>query len=78
MGKTEYAFWTSGEDLSKLSEGVRRFAQKNLPAIQHRVQVVEGGEEILQVLFYHFDFPSIGYILQAGDTWRWKSIGEAS
>jgi glyoxylase-like metal-dependent hydrolase (beta-lactamase superfamily II) len=150
MGRTEYAFWTSEENLSKLSEGMRRFAQKNLPAIQERVQLVEDGEEILpgiqvletfghtpghmgleiqsqgevflhladsalhelhvehpdwfapvdmqpeqmvatrykcleraasngaKVLFYHFDFPGMGYVLKDEGTWRWKSIREAS
>jgi glyoxylase-like metal-dependent hydrolase (beta-lactamase superfamily II) len=149
MGKIEYGFWTSEENLSTLSEGMARFARKNLPAIQERVQLVEGGEEVLpgiqvieafghtpghtgleiqsqgeillhladaalhelhiehpewyapvdmqpeqmvatrhklleraatssaQVLFYHFDFPGIGYISQDGDTWRWRSISEA-
>jgi glyoxylase-like metal-dependent hydrolase (beta-lactamase superfamily II) len=149
MGKIEYGFWTSEENLSTLSEGMARFARKNLPAIQERVQLVEGGEEVLpgiqvieafghtpghtgleiqsqgeillhladaalhelhiehpewyapvdmqpeqmvatrhklleraatssaQVLFYHFDFPGIGYISQNGDTWRWRSISEA-
>ena len=148
MGKTEYEFWTSNENLSTLSEGMRRFAQKNLPAIQERVQLVEGDEEVLpgiqvieafghtpghmglemqsqgeillhladaalhelhvehpewyspvdmqpeqmvatrhkllkraatsgaQVLCYHFDFPSMGYVLPAGDTWSWRSISE--
>ena len=149
MGRTEYGFWTSTENLSTLSEGMREFAQKNLPAIQERVHLVEGGEEILpgiqvveafghtpghmgleiqsqgqtllhladaalheihiehpewyapvdmqpeqvvatryqllgraatsraKVLFYHFDFPGIGYVLQAGDTWQWRPINEA-
>ena len=149
MGKTEYEFWTLEENLSKLSEGMGRFARKNLPAIQERVQLVEGGEEVVpgiqalesfghtpghlgleirsqgevllhladvalhelhiehpdwyapvdmepeqtiatryqwmeraatsgaKVLFYHFDFPSIGYVLQDGDVWRWRPISEA-
>lgn len=47
MGRTEYEFWTSGENLSPLSEGMVRFARKNLPAIQDRVRLVEGGEEVL-------------------------------
>lgn len=148
MGKTEYGFWTSNENLLTLNEGMRKFARKNLPAIQERVKLIEGGEEILpgiqvveafghtpghmgleirsqgeillhladvalhelhvehpewyapvdmqpeqmiatrykwleraatsgaKVLCYHFDFPSIGYVLQAGDTWRWRSISE--
>lgn len=148
MGKTEYEFWTLDENLSTLNEGMGRFARKNLPAIQERVQLVEGGEEVLpgiqvveafghtpghmsleiqsqgeillhladvalhelhiehpewyapvdmqpeqvvgtryklleraatsgaKVLFYHFDFPGIGYVLQDGDTWRWRSISE--
>lgn len=148
MGKTEYEFWTSNENLSTLSEGIRRFAHKNLPAIQEHVQLLEGGEEVLpgiqvveafghttghmgleiqsqgevllhladaalheihlehpewyapvdmqpeqvvatryklleraatsgaKVLFYHFEYPSIGYALQDGDTWRWRSISE--
>ena len=149
MGKIEYGFWTSDENLSTLNEGMRRFARKNLPAIQERVQLVEGGEEVLpgikvvetfghtpghmgleiqsqgevllhladaalhelhiehpewyapvdmqpeqmvatrykwmeraavstaKVLFYHFDFPSIGYVSQDGDTWCWRSISKA-
>jgi len=27
-----------------------------------------------KVLLPHFDFPSIGYVLQNGDAWRWNSI----
>ena len=148
MGKTEYEFWTSDENLLTLSDGMARFARKNLPAIQERVQLVEDGEEVLpgiqvveafghtpghmgleiqsqgevllhladaalhelhvehpewyapvdmqpeqmvatrhklleraatsgaKVLFYHFDFPGIGYVLQDGDTWRWRPISE--
>jgi glyoxylase-like metal-dependent hydrolase (beta-lactamase superfamily II) len=148
MGKTEYAFWTSDENLSTLREGMVRFARKNLPAIQQHLQLVEGGEEILpgiqvieafghtpghlgleiqsqgkillhladaalhelnvehpdwyspvdmqpeqmvatrskmleraatsgaKVLFYHFDFPGLGYVSQAGDTWQWRSMRE--
>jgi glyoxylase-like metal-dependent hydrolase (beta-lactamase superfamily II) len=148
MGKTEYAFWTSEENLLTLNEGMASFARKNLPAIQEHVQLVEGGEEILpgiqvveafghtlghmgleiqsqgeillhladaalhelhvehpawyapvdmqpeqmvatryklleraatsgaKVLFYHFDYPSIGYVSQAGDTWSWRSTSE--
>ena len=150
MGKVEYGFWTSEENLSKLDEGMAEFARKNLPAIQERVQLVEGGEEILpgiqvietfghtpghmsleiqsqgeallhladatlheihlehpdwyapvdmnpeqmiatryklleqaassraKVLVFHFDFPSIGYVLHDGDTWRWRSIRAAN
>jgi glyoxylase-like metal-dependent hydrolase (beta-lactamase superfamily II) len=146
MGKTEYEFWTSEENLSTLNEGMARLARKNLPAIRDHVQLVEGGEEVLpgiqvveafghtpghmgleiqsqgetlyqladaalheihvehpewyapvdmqpeqlvatryklleraaasgaKVLFYHFDFPSIGYVLQDGDAWRWRAI----
>jgi glyoxylase-like metal-dependent hydrolase (beta-lactamase superfamily II) len=149
MGTTEYEFWTSDENLSTLSEGMARFARKNLPAIQEHLKLVEGGEEILpgiqaiesfghtpghmgleiqsegevflhladaalhelniehpqwyapvdmqpermvatryqvleraatsgaKVLFYHFSFPSIGYVVRDEDTWRWRSIGEA-
>jgi len=148
MGKTEYEFWTSNENLSTVSEGMRTFAQKNLPGIRERVQLVEGGGEVLsgiqvleafghtpghmgleiqsqgefllhladaalhelhvehpewyalvdmrpeqmvatrhklltraatsgaQVLCYHFDFPSMGYVLQAEDTWHWRAISE--
>ena len=149
MGKVEYGFWTSEENLSKLDEEMADFARKNLSAIQERVQLVEGGEEILpgievieafghtpghmsldihsqgeallymadaflneihvehpdwyapvdmnpeqmiatryklldraatskaKVLVFHFDFPSIGYVLRDGDTWCWKSIRDA-
>jgi glyoxylase-like metal-dependent hydrolase (beta-lactamase superfamily II) len=148
MGKIEYEFWTSDENLSTVNEGMARFARKNLPAIQEHLQLVEDGEEVLpgiqvvetfghtpghvgleiqsqgevllhladvalhelhiehpawyapvdmqpeqmvatrykwleraaisgaKVLFYHFDFPGIGYISQHEDTWRWGSIGE--
>ena len=148
MGKTEYEFWMSNENLSTVSEGMARFARKNLPAIRQRVELVEGGEEILpgiraveafghtaghmgleiqsegevllhladaalhelhvefpqwyapvdmqpeqviatrhqvleraatsgaKVLFYHFSFPSIGYVLRDEDTWRWRSVAE--
>jgi glyoxylase-like metal-dependent hydrolase (beta-lactamase superfamily II) len=148
MGRREYEFWTSNENLSTLSEGMRRFANKNLPAIQEHVQLLEGGEEVLpgiqvveafghtlghmgleiqsqgevllhladaalheihlehpewyapvdmqpeqvvatryelleraatsgaKVLFYHFDYPSIGYVLRDGDTWHWRSISK--
>lgn len=47
MGKIEYEFWTSEENLSKLDEDMAEFARKNLPAIQERVQFVEDGEELL-------------------------------
>ena len=47
MGQLEYEFWTSEENLSRLHEGMAMFARKNLPAIQDRVQLVAGGEEIL-------------------------------
>lgn len=149
MGKTEYEFWTSDENLATINEGMARFARKNLPAIQDQVQLVEGGEEVLpgiqvieafghtpghmgleiqsqgeillhladaalhelhvehpawyapvdmqpeqmvatryklleraatsgaKVLFYHFDFPGIGYVSQDGDTWIWRSISES-
>ena len=30
-----------------------------------------------KVLFYHFDFPGLGYVLPDGDTWSWKSISES-
>lgn len=148
MGKVEYGFWTSEENLSMLDEEMADFSRKKLPAIRERLQLVEGGEEILpgiqtieafghtpghmgveiqsrgetlyqladtalheihiehpdwyapvdmnpermiatrinlmeqavskraKVLLTHFDFPSIGYILRDGDTWRWKSIRE--
>lgn len=26
------------------------------------------------VLIYHFDFPSIGYVVQDGESWRWQSV----
>ena len=47
MGKLEYEFWTSEENLAKLDEQMAEFARKHLPAIQERVQFVEGGEEIV-------------------------------
>jgi len=47
MGKLEYEFWTSEENLSNLDEEMAEFARKKLPAIRERVQLVEGGEEIL-------------------------------
>lgn len=47
MGKTEYEFWTSDENLSSLGGMMEMFARKNLTAIQKRVELVEGEEEIL-------------------------------
>jgi glyoxylase-like metal-dependent hydrolase (beta-lactamase superfamily II) len=47
MGKKEYEFWTSQENLDSLDEGMTRFARTKLPAIQDRVRLLEGGEEIL-------------------------------
>ena len=47
MGGLEYGFWTSEANLSKLDEEMAEFARKNLPAVQERVQFVEGSEEIL-------------------------------
>ena len=148
MGKIEYEFWTSDENLSTLREGMVRFARKNLPAIQEHIQLVQDGEQVLpgiqaieafghtpghmgleirsqgevflhladaalhelnvehpawfapvdmqpeqmvatryklleraaasgaKVLFYHFDFPGLGYVLLDGDTWSWRSISE--
>jgi len=148
MGKKEYEFWTSSENLASLGEMMGRFARKNLSAIQEHVQLLEGDEEVLpgvkalkafghtpghlgleirsqgqmllnladvalhplhleypewyakvdiqpermvatrhdlleqaakigaKVLLFHFDFPSIGYVMQDGDTWRWRSVIE--
>ena len=145
IGKTEYEFWTSEENLSNLGGMMEMFARKNLPAIRERVQLVKGDEEILpgihavkafghtpghlgleiqsqgevllhladvalhplhleypewyaqvdiqpeqmvatrydllersanskaKVLLPHFDFPGIGYVMQAENTWRWQS-----
>jgi glyoxylase-like metal-dependent hydrolase (beta-lactamase superfamily II) len=27
-----------------------------------------------KVLFYHFDFPSLGYVVPDGDAWRWQPV----
>ena len=148
MGKLEYEFWTSDENLSKLESMMVQFARKNLPAIQEQIRLVSGTDEVLpgikvieafghtpghlgleiqsqqevllhladvalhplhlehpewyakvdinpeqmiatrnkllkratvsgvKVLLSHFDFPSIGYVLQNGDTWVWKPVTE--
>lgn len=47
MGKEEYEFWTSEDNLSKLDEGMAEFARNNLPPIRERVQLVDGGYELL-------------------------------
>lgn len=47
MGRIEYGFWTSEENLSNLENDMAEFARKKLPAIQGRVRLVEGGENIL-------------------------------
>ena len=47
MSKLEYEFWTSNENLLSFGEMMRRFARKNLPAIQDHVQLLEGDEEVL-------------------------------
>jgi len=47
MGKKEYEFWSSDENLSDMPEMMGMFARKNLPAIQHYLQLVKGEDEIL-------------------------------
>ena len=47
MGKTEYEFWTSEENLSSMGGMMEKFARKNLPAIGERVQLIESNEELL-------------------------------
>ena len=148
MGKSEYEFWTSDENLSRLEGRMAQFARKNLPVIQEQIRFVSGTDEVLpgikviealghtpghlgleiqsqeevllhladvalhplhlehpkwyarvdtnpeqtiatrnellkrasvsgaKVLLSHFDFPSIGHVLQNGDTWVWKPVTE--
>ncbi|HEY5732028.1 MAG TPA: MBL fold metallo-hydrolase, partial [Anaerolineales bacterium] len=45
MGKTEYEFWTSDENLSKLEGMMVQSAQNNLPIIQEQIQLVSGTDE---------------------------------
>lgn len=146
MGRTEWNFWTSEENLSGVGEMMGGFARKNLTAIKEHVWLVEGDDEILPgiraleafghtpghlglaiqsqgdvlyhladaalhplhlehpewyarvdiqpdrmvatrlrlleraatsgalVLLFHFDFPSVGYILRDGEAWRWQPL----
>ena len=30
--------------------------------------------EEVKVLLFHFDFPSMGYVVEAGNNWKWHSI----
>ncbi len=36
----------------------------------------EAAKDGKQTLFFHFDFPSIGHVVQDGDSWRWQPLGE--
>ncbi len=51
MWKEEWDFWTSGQVEAKLDEHVREvllgFARKNLPPIQHRLDLIDHEEEIV-------------------------------
>ena len=47
IGKTEYEFWTTEQNLSNLGGMMEMFARKIFPVIGERIQLVEDDEEIL-------------------------------
>jgi glyoxylase-like metal-dependent hydrolase (beta-lactamase superfamily II) len=146
MGKNEWDFWTSAENLSQLNPFVAMAAKNNLPLIKDKVELIDTETEILPglkaisipghtlghialeissegekfsyladlalhaihlehpewytvydsnpqqiidtrhkllekvaseqalTLFYHFDFPSLGYVIPKGNTWQWQPV----
>ena len=47
MWKAEWEFWTSEEELAKLSEGFVHFARAKLPPIKNKLELIDGEAEIV-------------------------------